>query len=438
MFDFGFIELVIALLTTYLALGLVTSYVNDLVASLLRWRSETMVTGIRRLLGNPVLAQNVLDHPLVSTIDHQEGQAPRFIPAEIFASALLDVVAGPGDKTITWQALRLAVEKLPDCTAKSVLLEFLQEFPDDLAGIRRAIGEWFMREMDYAASLFSRRVKLLSLFVAIVLTFSLGIDTFAIATFFLQKSAIDSTIAAAAAVYTQNPTEENLQHISAIAQSSLPIGWGTLPETFLDWVRKFVGLGISALAVALAAPFSYNVRSQLLPRLFYPPANVTTPLENIRKAQPGQVQEIAASQILLLNEYQNQVLSEQNRSFLYALVAAALGLGFFLTAITFLLLQQKSDAALVSALAGAIVEVISGINFYLYSQTSAQVALFHARLDMTQRFLLANSVCESLKDDTNKDNARSDLVHAIATLEPIASKFVKEDDNKKRDGAGNK
>ncbi|MDE3092049.1 MAG: hypothetical protein KGJ80_21965 [Chloroflexota bacterium] len=203
-----------------------------------------------------------------------------------------------------------------------------------------------------------------------------------------------------------------------------------LPQTSEDWLRKIVGLAISTIAVAVCASFTFNVRKILLPRIFYPPLNVKEPLENLRQAEKGDVQAIAASQILLLNEYQNQVLSQQNRSFLYALVAAAIGLGFFLTAITFLLLQQKSDAALVSALAGAIVEVISGINFYLYAQTTAQVDLFHARLDMTQRFLLANSVCDALKDNY-KEEARSALVRAIVTAEPTTQPSPKPKDEKK-------
>jgi len=64
-------------------------------------------------------------------------------------------------------------------------------------------------------------------------------------------------------------------------------------------------------------------------------------------------------------------------------------------------------------ISGALVELIAGINFYLYSRCVSQLADFHVRLDLTQRFLLANSICEGLDGDF-KQQARSDLVRALA------------------------
>ncbi len=71
------------------------------------------------------------------------------------------------------------------------------------------------------------------------------------------------------------------------------------------------------------------------------------------------------------------------------------------------------NVAVVSLISGALIEVISGINFYLYGKTSVQLADFQTRLDVTQRFLLANSMCESLEGDY-KQKARSELIRTIA------------------------
>jgi hypothetical protein len=49
----------------------------------------------------------------------------------------------------------------------------------------------------------------------------------------------------------------------------------------------------------------------------------------------------------------------------------------------------------VPLIAGAIVEVLSGVAFYLYGTTSSQLSAFHGRLEVPQPYLLANSICEA-------------------------------------------
>ena len=94
-----------------------------------------------------------------------------------------------------------------------------------------------------------------------------------------------------------------------------------------------------------------------------------------------------------------------------------LGLLFFFAAMMLLMLTRLQDVATISVIAGALVEVISGVNFYLYNKSSAQLAVFQQALDQTQRFLLANTICELLESET-RDKARSELVHTIAERPP--------------------
>jgi hypothetical protein len=137
-------------------------------------------------------------------------------------------------------------------------------------------------------------------------------------------------------------------------------------------------------------------------------------IERIYLTDPGNIQKVAADQIALLASYYQAVLAQANRSFTLARNAAIIGLLFFLAAIGFLLVTNSSNLALVSSLAGAFVEVIAGIVFALYGKTTAQLADFHQRLDQTQHFLLANSICEALEGEIQQ-KTRSDLVMTIAT-----------------------
>jgi hypothetical protein len=138
-------------------------------------------------------------------------------------------------------------------------------------------------------------------------------------------------------------------------------------------------------------------------------------LDQLSEAQPGDIQKIAASQIGLLSNYYNAVLAQATMSFKWAIIAAGIGLAFFLGAVLLLLTVQSQSIAAVSVIGGTIVEVIAGVNFFLYIKTTTQLVHFHHRLDQTQRLLLANAICESLQGDF-KQKSRAELVTLIATL----------------------
>ncbi|WMP17487.1 TRADD-N-associated membrane domain-containing protein [Thiothrix lacustris] len=97
------------------------------------------------------------------------------------------------------------------------------------------------------------------------------------------------------------------------------------------------------------------------------------------------------------------------------MIASVIGLVFFLLAIGFLIFTNGSavDQALVCGLGGAVSGFISGVNFLLYGKTQTQLELFHRKLEATQRFLLANSLRESLGGKL-KDYTRARLIGTLA------------------------
>ena len=145
------------------------------------------------------------------------------------------------------------------------------------------------------------------------------------------------------------------------------------------------------------------------------PPDTTEAISALSQAGRSDVQRVAVSQVKMLESYYVTVLQQATTSFRWALVAAGVGLLFFLGAVTFLLVELPGQLATVSVVGGALVEVISGINFFLYGRTSAQLAEFHQRLDRTQRFLMADSMCESLAEE-EKQRSRAELVRTISTL----------------------
>ena len=95
------------------------------------------------------------------------------------------------------------------------------------------------------------------------------------------------------------------------------------------------------------------------------------------------------------------------------------GLAFFLMAIVFMIWQQSGELATITMIGGALIEFIAGVNFYLYGKTLTQLSLFQGRLEVTQRFLLANSLCESL-GEAWRDPTRARLINQLTTRYPLA------------------
>jgi hypothetical protein len=137
---------------------------------------------------------------------------------------------------------------------------------------------------------------------------------------------------------------------------------------------------------------------------------------DLSDVDPADIQKIAASQQKILTEYHYLALGQARSSYRWAIAAGGIGLGFFVMAVSLLLLADTGEGAVIPLVAGAIVEVISGVNFYVYGLASRQLAEFHGRLDATQRFLLANSVALSIESEDGREKSQQELVRAIAGL----------------------
>jgi hypothetical protein len=91
---------------------------------------------------------------------------------------------------------------------------------------------------------------------------------------------------------------------------------------------------------------------------------------------------------------------------------------FFLAAVAFLLQTTSTALATVSTTAGVLLELISVLIFYLYSDTTKQLAEVRHRLEQTQRFLLAYSIARSIEEGPIKQAAYAQLVLRMAPQGP--------------------
>lgn len=144
-------------------------------------------------------------------------------------------------------------------------------------------------------------------------------------------------------------------------------------------------------------------------------SQVKPSIDRLAKADPRDVQEVAASQLQLMAGYHRIVVSQASRCFFWALVGAGVGLGFFLVAALYSMATGNAVAAMVPVLAGSVVAAVAGLLFYLHGRTAAEVSDFHATLESVQRHLLANSICEGLSGE-KKEQTRAELARKIANI----------------------
>jgi hypothetical protein len=137
-------------------------------------------------------------------------------------------------------------------------------------------------------------------------------------------------------------------------------------------------------------------------------------LEEVSKANPENIQEVGGAFLRLSTSYYQNALNQAKRSFMAAVIAASAGLALFIAAVSILLSRNNLQAGTISVIGGAIVECISGLNFWLYSRTASQMNIFHVRLEQTQKYLLANSISTKLTTE-NRDAALMALMEQMSS-----------------------
>lgn len=401
------LETVFLLLIVYLVLSLMTSVTLGYIQDLFKLRANYLEEGIENMFKDRQLTRMIFEHPLIRALGTGSNRKPSYIPADVFSSVVFDILeheamkeenaAKKMAKREKFDAIYSYVDGMSDRPdARVLLLTVLNDAMGSIAKARLELEELYNRVAERISGVYRQRAKMQGMAVAIALAVMFNADTLLMA----KYSFVDHFVGA------------------------FPVGWvaANIPIYVGGWLQKIFGILLTALAAATIFPLWYD-----LPRMLFRRSRssqqreVAATIEVLQNARTEDVQLVAANQIKLLDDYYKIVLDQSRKSFSLALVAAIVGLGFFLGAVLSVLSSETIDVALISAIAGAIVEVISGVNFYLYGKTTAQMADFQSRLDMTQRFLLANSICENL-DWESMQTTRSQLVLKIvdaSAMKPV-------------------
>jgi hypothetical protein len=102
---------------------------------------------------------------------------------------------------------------------------------------------------------------------------------------------------------------------------------------------------------------------------------------------------------------------QANRAFSATLIICVLVFVVFVSGIAANVFA-KQNVLVYTTLSGSIIEIISGLFFWLYKKTIAQLNLYHERLGATEKYLIAMQLAEKVSSD-KKDETYRYLIESI-------------------------
>jgi hypothetical protein len=257
MFDSRVLETAIGIVFVFLGFSLITTAIQEVLASALKLRAGTLQSGLKAMLadGNKGLDfyQQVIGHPLVAPA----GTSPSYVSASQFSAAVLHVLGNAQGVPAKVDSLRIAVANLPDAPYKQVLLGLFRDGETTIAGFERRLQDWFDQSMDRVSGIYKRLSQYITLAIGGLLAFVFQVNAIAIFYQLWNETPLREGAADAGGALKTMPQANQLA--ASLAQFHfLPI-WMSPPAWDSGLFLWFVGCLVTAAAISLGAPFWFDL-----------------------------------------------------------------------------------------------------------------------------------------------------------------------------------
>jgi len=289
------IQVAIGVIFVWVFLAVITSQIQEWVASIFQWRGYMLEESIARMLSDPQLKDKLYNHPLIQGLHSKKGlssgdktRRPSGIPSDKFALVLIEQVMNSGldigEVEDSFEKLKKNVEAIKASSTKSHLTNFAESLDTLLIGIeektddathaiteaRKRVESWFDDTMVRLGGAYKRRIQVAGIIIGIATAAILNVDTTAIVNTLWKDPVIREAIVAQASNLTEADITTGTEAISteALAKLPVPIGWTdqNIPADAGGWGVKFLGILISGVAAAQGAPYWFDLMRKLLSR----------------------------------------------------------------------------------------------------------------------------------------------------------------------------
>src|SRR5580704_11617069 len=185
------LDIAIGLVLMYLVLSLMGTVINEYIATLLKLRATTLRDALKQILDNGALHADFYNHGLIDSAKATTGDQVSYLSGQTFASALLGSL-DPTKALPDFAQIKSAVQNMPDCNIRDVLLAHITLANNDLTTLRDGLAAYFDGAMDRVTGIYKRYLKWISFGVGLFLVVALNADTIAAATALWKDSSLRS------------------------------------------------------------------------------------------------------------------------------------------------------------------------------------------------------------------------------------------------------
>jgi Pyruvate/2-oxoacid:ferredoxin oxidoreductase gamma subunit len=265
MFGSTILDVAIGLIFSFLIVSLVTSAATETIASVLSWRANTLLQGIKELLNDPNfsgLALRLYNHAAVNARSNGAAESeaqlnvkPSYIDAKQFAVALIDVAGiAPGANVAALQATINA--SVQDLQLRALLNGIVERTGGNINRIRDEIASWFDTGMDRVAGVYKRKTQVWAFCIGLALAVTLNMDSVKITQALWNQPMIMKGFAPPSQGETAQQAFDQLQSLG------IPFGWNKQALDYFasgpNWLYVIVGWLITAIATLFGAPFWFD------------------------------------------------------------------------------------------------------------------------------------------------------------------------------------
>jgi len=273
----------IAMAVVYYLLGMIVSFFTSRLTEFFETRGTVLQEYIKQIVGNKKvedfykLPQLESLKPIryagfLGTILGQVEVKDKIekIPVANLTDAFFDfTMIGNKKEKYTADGLKKAVEALPDSTAKTKMLDLINQKVTDVEKLREKMSLWFGGLMDQAAMHYKAKARWIVILLSIGVTIAFAADTIDLARQFWNDSTLLSIATAkASAIVDKQPAADLTTLAAELGELKIQLGWGPMIADFkaqtadkqLPWMLwKILGLALTAAAVSQGSSFWYDI-----------------------------------------------------------------------------------------------------------------------------------------------------------------------------------
>jgi hypothetical protein len=267
MFNSTVLDVAIGLVFTFLAISLAVSAIVEAIASAMKWRSSTLLQGIKDLLNDPNftgLARSIYNHALVNP--QSDGAAenekamthiPTYVDPKLFADAFVDVTKLAQDSP---DKVKTAINAIENPQLKRLLSGIFDQTAGNLGKMRDELAAWFDNSMDRVGGVYKRKTQIWSFSIALAIAVALNVSSVGVGKALWLRPMIAKSIGP---IPGMTPGDA----IALIGSLGFPIGWSDAALKDLGgWsgLEMLAGWLITAVATLFGAPFWFDLLEQFV------------------------------------------------------------------------------------------------------------------------------------------------------------------------------